>query len=224
MDQASQVTLVEEPGAHAGSREPMYAGQVDTALFQCAQHRNGVVGADQADTPHPGPPERRPQSPVHDGAAGLTHAGATVGKDEVVDQEVPEEDKGGRHGRYVSRAKALASDSTAVRSSGLFQIPPCFSDDPTMNPCASAKRARFWTETPEPTITGRRTARAVSRTSSGEASSPLAGPVTTTPSARKSSAALAVSTSDTSPVMACALCFFLMSANTKTRSAPIARR
>ena len=56
MDQASHVALVEEPGAHAGSAEPMYAGQVDSALFQCGQHGDGVVRADQADTPHARPP------------------------------------------------------------------------------------------------------------------------------------------------------------------------
>ena len=45
-----------------------------------------------------------------------------------------------------------------------------------------------------------------------------------TPSARKNSAALAVSTIETSAVIACALCFFLMSAKISTLSAPIARR
>lgn len=56
------------------------------------------------------------------------------------------------------------------------------------------------------------------------AGSPVALPVTMTASARKNSAARAVSASDTSAVSACAACFFLMSANTRTPSAPIARR
>jgi hypothetical protein len=78
--------------------------------------------------------------------------------------------------------------------------------------------------TPEPTSTGIPTARLASRTWAGSVGSPVAAPVTTTPSARKNSAAWAVAARSTSAVMACAECFFLMSAKTLTSSAPMARR
>ena len=61
MDQASQVPLVEEPGAHAGSAQPMDAGQIDAALLQRVQHAPRVVRAGQADAAHARPPERRAQ-------------------------------------------------------------------------------------------------------------------------------------------------------------------
>ena len=74
------------------------------------------------------------------------------------------------------------------------------------------------------TRTGSRLAFTASLTSPRTAASPVALPVTTTASAKKNSAARAVSASDTSAVSACAACFFLMSAYTRTCSAPMARR
>lgn len=53
---------------------------------------------------------------------------------------------------------------------------------------------------------------------------PVAGPVMISPSAPKNSAAEALSAIVTSAVIACELCFFLMSARIRTPSAPIARR
>ena len=76
----------------------------------------------------------------------------------------------------------------------------------------------------EPTIVGRPTEALTSRTSSGEAGVPVEMPVTMMPSARKNSAAFAVSAMPTSAVIACAECFFFTSAKTRTASAPIARR
>ena len=93
-----------------------------------------------------------------------------------------------------------------------------------MNPSAAAYVARFVLVSPEPTKTGSRVALRMSWRSEASVGSPVAVPVTITPSARKNSAARAVSASDTSAVIACDACFFFKSANTRTRSAPMARR
>ena len=54
--------------------------------------------------------------------------------------------------------------------------------------------------------------------------SPVELPVTMTPSERKKAAAFAISARETSAVKAWEECFFLMSVNTRTSSAPMERR
>ena len=77
---------------------------------------------------------------------------------------------------------------------------------------------------PEPINVGIDTALLTASTSLTSAGWPVDTPDTITPLAWKNSAALAVSTMSTSAVMACAECFFLISAKTRTFSAPIGRR
>src|SRR5262249_45900986 len=201
-----------------------YAGQIDTALLKLFERPHRIVVAQDADQSRARRPHGCAKRVVQQRAARLTHTRRSVGKHHIVNEEVAQQHDRRNHSSRLRSANAAVSARTASRSSGLHQTPPCLTDEPTMNPWAVENRARFAGVTPDPTSTGPLAAWTTSRTSSGEAGSPVVGPVTTTPSARKNSAAFAVSTSETSAVIACALCFFLTSAKISTRSAPIVRR
>src|SRR5439155_19504931 len=146
----------------------------------------------------PQPPAQRR---VDRGAAGLAHARGAVVEDHVVHQQVAEDHEVLGHQR-AGRRKARASARTRARSMGFDQRPPRFTEDPTISASAAAYAATLSAVTPDPTSVGIETASATARTSAGSVGRPVAVPVTITPSARKNSAASAVSTTSRSAVIA----------------------
>src|SRR5262249_10032035 len=224
VDDLAARALVEEPRASAWTAEVVDAGEVDAAHGEGFERPRGIVGAAQAHDAGPQPRDGGPEREVEDGAAGLGHPRPAVGEDDVVHEEVAEDDEVRRAHRAGRARKARTSAASRPGSSGFVQSPSCFSQEPTMKASASAKAAMFSAVIPDPTSTGIPTAARTARTSAGSAGRPVAVPVTITPSARKNSAACAVSPMETSAVTAWAACFFFTSTNTLTSSAPIARR
>ena len=110
-------------------------------------------------------------------------------------------------------------------SSGFHQEPPSLRSLPTITASATESTSRTLAAVaPLPARTGsRHDLRAAERSEIGVAT-PVELPVTITPSAPKNSAACAWSASEVSWVIACAVCFFLMSQKTATFSAPSALR
>ena len=168
--------LVEQPGAHAGTAQGMHAGQIDAALLELLEYLGRIIVAEDADQSRARLPHCRAKSAVQQRATWLPHARRAVGKHHVVDEQIAQQHDRRDHRSGLSSANAPARARTASRSSGLHQTPPCFTDEPTMNPWAVENRARFAGVMPDPTSTGTRTARTTSRTSSGEAGSPVAAP------------------------------------------------
>src|SRR5688572_6229493 len=108
MNQTPDLSFVQKPGAHTRLAERLDPGQIDSALTKRVQHRGRVVRADQADASNAGTPEGCAQRSVHDGAAGLPHAGAAVREHDVIHEEIAEQDESGRHLGATAASRRLA--------------------------------------------------------------------------------------------------------------------
>src|SRR5262245_25449678 len=181
MNHAPDIPFVQQPGAHAGTAEGMHAGEISATPLKFLEHLSRIIVTEDTDQSRTCPPDCCRESAVQHRASWLPHARRPVGKHHVVYEEIAEQHDRRNHGLRLSSANASARVRTASRSIGLLQTPPCLTDDPTMKPWALENRDRFAGVTPDPTSTGPCTAWTTSRTSSGEAGSPVVGPVTMTP-------------------------------------------
>src|SRR5438093_7312699 len=226
IEDPTRLALVEEPGAEPGTIEPSQSAEIHAARRQRRQHFARVIAPHHAHHTDASAPQRRPERGVEHRAAGFPHARPAIGVHHVVDEKVAGQHQIDGH-LHLARTRSLnacASASTRIGSTGFDHTPSSLTAEPTMKPSAPVKRIRLSGVTPEPTRVGIATTSLTALTSAGSVSRPVAEPVTITPSARKNSAARAVSTSSMSAVKACEECFFLMSAKIPTVSAPMARR
>ena len=134
-------TFVEQPRAHAVAAKAAHAVQQHAALLEALERFDRVVVAEQAHAADARAPQRGRDRRVQDRAARLRHARGAVGKDDVVHEQVAEQHEFRRGGHFPSARNASAFARTAAGSSAFDQSPPCFTDEPTMMPCARAKRA-----------------------------------------------------------------------------------